>query len=89
MRYIIFSLKENAYWNNDEGWTTTNPTIFSEGERNTLNLPIGDGRWLPYTGLVCNRCCNLVVEEYDNSIDYPYYCPNCDENMYSFEVEDK
>lgn len=25
---------------------------------------------------------------HDRSQEYPYYCPYCDENMYSFEVED-
>jgi len=38
------------------------------------------------TDCTCKRCGNntVVVEE---SLDYPYYCYTCDENMYSFEVE--
>jgi Zn finger protein HypA/HybF involved in hydrogenase expression len=35
---------------------------------------------------LCNRCGNKVVEETEKGIDYPYYCPNCDENQYSFET---
>ena len=34
---------------------------------------------------MCKRCGTIVYhEKYD--IDYPYYCPKHDENMYSFEV---
>jgi len=35
----------------------------------------------------CKRCGYKVIKEKCKDIDYPYYCPNCDENMYSFEVE--
>jgi len=34
----------------------------------------------------CNRCKTEVEKEVEPSIDYPYYCPECDENMYEFEV---
>lgn len=37
---------------------------------------------------LCKRCHHPVVKECDPTIDYPFFCPNCDENMYSFEVED-
>ena len=40
---------------------------------------------------VCNRC-GTVVEEETNEVlknEYPYYCPECEENMYSFEVSIK
>ena len=34
----------------------------------------------------CFRCgSELKVEECED-IDYPFYCPVCDENMYMFEV---
>ena len=35
---------------------------------------------------VCFRCGTEVKKEKNKYIDYPYYCPNCDENMYSFET---
>lgn len=37
---------------------------------------------------VCNRCGTVVVKETDKELmkEYPYYCPKCDENMYSFEI---
>ena len=40
------------------------------------------------TGLYCFRCKTEVEVEADQTMEgkYPYYCPNCDENMYSFEV---
>lgn len=40
---------------------------------------------------VCNRCGNPVIKETDKELmkEYPYYCPECEENMYSFEVHDQ
>ncbi len=34
---------------------------------------------------VCSKCGHLVVKE--EKLDYPYYCSNCDENL--FEIETK
>ena len=41
------------------------------------------------TTRVCTRCKTPVWEEHDEEItkEYPYYCPNCDENMFTFETE--
>jgi hypothetical protein len=41
-----------------------------------------------HTNQICNRCkCEVVFE---NKIkEYPYYCPNCYENMYLFETTRK
>ena len=33
---------------------------------------------------LCNKCNSKV--EIEKELDYPYYCPNCDENMYEFET---
>lgn len=40
---------------------------------------------------VCSRCGSDVLPEEDEELkkEYPYYCPECDENMYSFECKDK
>ena len=43
---------------------------------------------------MCKRCGSFVELEKDEELkkEYPYYCPRCDENMYSFEtavVKDK
>ena len=35
---------------------------------------------------ICNRCGHEVEVENHKDIDYPYYCPNCDENMYEIET---
>lgn len=39
---------------------------------------------------VCRRCGTEVQTEEDKELrkEYPYYCPECDENMYSFECEE-
>ena len=36
----------------------------------------------------CNRCDSLVKKETDPELrkEYTFYCPDCDENMYKFEV---
>ena len=33
----------------------------------------------------CKKCGGIVL--FETELDYPYYCPNCDENMYEFETE--
>ncbi len=37
---------------------------------------------------VCSRCGMPVETEEDEDLkkEYPYYCPGCNENMYSFET---
>lgn len=37
--------------------------------------------------MACRRCGSKVQPEKDDWLrkEYPYYCPDCDENMYSFE----
>lgn len=39
---------------------------------------------------ICKHCECEVNEEVEEKLkeEYPYYCPYCDENMYSFEVEE-
>ena len=39
------------------------------------------------TWMFCRYCGTEVEEETDEYLkeSYPYYCPNCDENMYGFE----
>lgn len=34
---------------------------------------------------ICNRC-GLEVEP-ETILEYPWYCPECDENMYKFETK--
>lgn len=37
------------------------------------------------TRRVCTRCESLVKKETQIK-EYPFYCPNCDENLYRFET---
>ena len=41
-----------------------------------------------WTGRRCCRCKGYVMKELDESTDYPYYCPTCDEHMYRIETEE-
>lgn len=36
----------------------------------------------------CNKCGCIVEQEADNELkkEYPFYCFECSENMYAFEV---
>ena len=38
--------------------------------------------------MVCKRCRTKVRKETDEMLkaEYAYYCPECDENLYCFEV---
>lgn len=38
------------------------------------------------TKRLCIRCGAMVKRETEKTIDYPFYCPGCDENMYRFET---
>jgi hypothetical protein len=38
------------------------------------------------TDKICKKCKNIVYNEIHKGIDYPYFCLNCDENKYKFEV---
>lgn len=44
-----------------------------------------DGKWYENTDLKCRKCGGKVYES-DNP-EYSYQCFNCDEDLYSFEVE--
>lgn len=36
---------------------------------------------------VCRRCGEPVLKERKKTLDdYPFVCPNCDENMFAFET---
>ena len=39
---------------------------------------------------VCTRCGAPALKEIDQKLrmEYPFYCVNCNENLYMFEVED-
>ena len=37
-------------------------------------------------GKVCPRCGNPLCVEHHDHIDYPYYCPDCQENFYNVEL---
>ena len=36
--------------------------------------------------LQCCRCGCVVVDEHYTNTDYPYYCPDCQENKYRIDV---
>jgi hypothetical protein len=37
----------------------------------------------------CPNCCELLFNETNKDIDYPYVCLYCDENFYNIELKDK
>lgn len=41
------------------------------------------------TDLTCDRRGSKLIKESGPEMRCPYYCPGCNENMYSFEVEEK
>lgn len=37
-------------------------------------------------GMVCPKCGNPLYIEHNDEIDYPFFCPECEENFYGIEV---
>ena len=37
----------------------------------------------------CPKCGNLLCFEHNDDIDYPYFCPECDENLHKIEINEK
>ena len=37
-------------------------------------------------GKECPKCGGIICQEKAEGVDYPYFCPNCDENFYEFET---
>ena len=53
----------------------------SENETESGNLyQIAEGKF-------CPRCGNPLCIEHNDEIDYPFFCPECDENFYGIEVQ--
>lgn len=38
-------------------------------------------------GMVCPKCGKPLYIEHNDEIDYPFFCPECDENFYGIEVQ--
>lgn len=47
----------------------------------------GNGYRHRATGMVCRRCGSPVYES--DNLEYAYQCFHCDEDLYSFETEEK
>lgn len=38
----------------------------------------------------CNRCGGIVKDaDYESENEYVYYCPNCDEDLYTIETHEE
>lgn len=46
-----------------------------------------EGRWYENTDMICRRCGSPVYES--DIPEYSYQCFQCDEDLYSFEVEEQ
>lgn len=38
-------------------------------------------------GKICPKCGKTLYIEHNEEIDYPFFCPECEENFYEFEVQ--
>ena len=58
-------------------------------KRYNLNNNNSDYKSKNVTNKHCPKCDELLFNEvYQSNIDYPYVCLLCDENFYSFEVNE-
>ena len=81
-KYAIIKAEAKAWLKGQEGFMPNLPRLEKITEKPQL---------ASREKLVCSRCHCEVEEEKDSELEkeYPYYCPECDENLYSFETKEK
>lgn len=88
--------KDEKVWDDvNNQWTTVRMKTFVSLEDEQVSLWNGheghvakaDSLYQLADGKVCPRCGNPLCTEHRDHIDYPFYCPDCQENFYNIEVE--
>ena len=78
------------------GWATVcadvfamyaDQVVFLKMESGSWNDAEADGVYRIAEGKTCPKCGGSLCIEHMDDIDYPYYCPECDENFYDCEVQ--
>lgn len=65
--------------------------VYPIGEDGKCSLPrMSVESWRIYRkaeGKVCPKCGGPLYNEHNEDIDYPFFCPECQENFYNIEVQ--
>lgn len=78
------------------GWATVcedafamyaDQVILLKMDSGSENETEADGIYRIAEGKTCPKCGGQLCIEHMEGIDYPYYCPECDENFYECEVK--
>lgn len=70
MNYVIISSNHKAFWSNEDGWVSLNgATIFTDGERRNVRLPL-EGIWVPYEGCEVDTVSDVlaVISHYPSNM---------------------
>lgn len=90
-----FELDEKV-WDDGQGvWANVNLETFVCRDNDEVSLRLGhklytstaDSIYQLAENRTCPRCGNPLCVEHRDNIDYPYYCPECEENFYDIETE--
>ena len=83
-RYAVIEKEQDAESGDD--WIGVNP-IGEDGKCSEPRIAVEAYRiYKKAEGKVCPRCNNPLYVEHHREIDYPYFCPECQENFYNIEV---
>ena len=84
-RYAVVEKEQDAEsW---DDWIGVNP-IGEDGKCSEPRIAVEAYRiYKKAEGKVCPRCNNPLYVEHHREIDYPYFCPECQENFYNIEVQ--
>lgn len=60
--------------------------VLIEMQNGGENETTADSLYQIAEGKFCPRCGEQLCVEHHPELDYPYYCPQCDENFYNIEI---
>ena len=60
--------------------------VLIEMQNGGENETTADSLYQIADGKFCPRCGGQLCIEHHPELDYPYYCPQCDENFYNIEI---
>lgn len=92
----VFNCEQGTFDSDLRGWATickdelvmyADQIVLLKMDDGSENETDADSVYKIAKGKVCPRCGGQLCVEHEDDIDYPYFCPECDENFYDCELE--